>query len=510
MPGRVCHAPGARRRVESGGRRSQDTASATDPRQLGAGRSVGVRRAPPAGVDRSGIRLDGAQGGGERLHGDVGTDGRLDPRVDGGGLHDEVARDRPGRVDVLAAPPPPQGLVHDAVVLDPRAHHGLGPGVERLSRRDEVRPLRGAAGVGVGLEESEQLVDLEHRRGETAAEVRCGRADRVAQEDEAGEGERAVGSALAAVGVEHRAAGQDRRDRVRAGGIGPVAQSRDGAGGRLEPALEAQVDEVLAVTGPHQEHREDAALVREDEALVPVEVALPRQRVQERSRAGSRVQLVLPVDVGDPAHAAGRLRGPQATAHPSRPPGRLDDEVGVEGSPVDDHPAGAGHGPGSVHPHRVHVAAPEVDAGGLLDLGPQGGLERAAPAAQAGGQRRPARQRDRHRLGARGQQSRHGSRDLALHRVHDLRPDGVRVVELHDALARPDAVVGRAGVPVDEGHRGPTPCQPGAERQPRRASPDDGHPHPTTVTGRSRAGQAFTGGGPSGCAGRRRRRWTRT
>src|SRR5690349_5490562 len=79
--------------------------------------------------------------------------------------------------------------------------------------------------------------------------------------------------------------------------------------------------------------------------------------------------------------------------------------------------------------------------------------------------RRPVGQRHLDGFGADLEEAVVRGGQLAAERVDDLAANGVRVVELHDALARPRAVGGWARVAVDEGHHGPAPCQRGTEEE---------------------------------------------
>ena len=100
-----------------------------------------------------------------------------------------------------------------------------------------------------------------------------------------------------------------------------------GAAGGAECRLVPERDEVAVVGGTDEEHREGAELVDEDDDLVAVAVGLPRDGVDQRTEARAGVQLVLPVDVGDPADTArGRLRA-QGAGDPARPTRGVEDEV---------------------------------------------------------------------------------------------------------------------------------------------------------------------------------------
>jgi hypothetical protein len=75
--------------------------------------------------------------------------------------------------------------------------------------------------------------------------------------------------------------------------------------------------------------------VREDQDLVSVEVGLPGEGIGERTSIRLVVQLVHPVDVGDPAGAAEATSSTEWAGDPSGPTGRIDHDLGPYGRPVD-------------------------------------------------------------------------------------------------------------------------------------------------------------------------------
>jgi hypothetical protein len=206
------------------------------------------------------------------------------------------------------------------VVLDPRPHLGVAPGVEGLPHRRHV----GA----VPVEEAEQLLGLQQGRRDTPAEHRRRGAHGVAGEHEPGQREGPVVAALTAVGVDQRSPDQHVGDRPGAVGVGPVRQAGDGPAHGVEGRRVPQLRQAGLVRRARDERGEDAALVREDDHLVAVEVGLPGDRVQQRPGLGAGVQLVLPAHVGDAEVPDDRRPRAQVPGHPTRPPGGVDDEVG--------------------------------------------------------------------------------------------------------------------------------------------------------------------------------------
>ena len=68
-------------------------------------------------------------------------------------------------------------------------------------------------------------------------------------------------------------------------------------------------------------------------------------------------------------------------------------------------------------------------------------------------------------------------RKFLLQHLHDLMPEGVGVVELHDAVARPAAVGRGPGIALHRDHLVTAARQPGADEQAGGTQPDDGYSH---------------------------------
>ena len=259
-------------------------------------------------------------------------------------------------------------------------------------------------------------------------------------------------------------------------GVGPRREARHRAADRLEHLLVPQVHQVRLVHGPHDEHREDAALVQEDDHLVAVEVGLPAQRAHHRSGFGAVVQLVLPVHVGDPDVAADGRRRPQRPGHPAGAAGGVDDQVRREILPV--HAQAAR--PPTGGEHRVHMPAAQLQARLPVCGGPQRPLEGLPARAHADPRLHAVRPLHHDRLSPCGEPPLVRLGQLRLQRRDDLTTEGVRVVELHHPSAGPRAVGRGAGVAVDGGDPVTAAGERGAEEQAGRTGPDDRDVHPST------------------------------
>ena len=150
----------------------------------------------------------------------------------------------------------------------------------------------------------------------------------------------------------------------------------------------AEPGQHLVTGGPDEQDGEPAAFVHEDDGLIAVEVGLPGERVGQRARLGAGMQLVLPVNVGDPAGTAAGHRGAQRAGHPPGPAGGVDDQVGGDVGAVD---LEAG-GPSAPLPDAVDVALAHLKAGLLQRGRPQRALERLPAGAHAHGHLGAARQ----------------------------------------------------------------------------------------------------------------------
>jgi hypothetical protein len=331
--------------------------------------------------------------------------------------------------------------------------------------------------VDRGVEQPKHLVDLKHRRRQSTAEVRRRRAHGVPDKQQAWESELALRAALAAVGVEQGAAGQHVRERAGPSGVGPVGQSRDGPDRGVERGVVAKPDEVASVGGADDERREDAAFVEKHQALVPVEVGLPRNGVHQRPGFRSLVQLVDAVDVGDSADAAGGLRRTPVAVHPSRPPGRVDDEVGPERGTVDDEADGPASSTIARFDDLVDMAGLHGDTPNGLGGFSHGPFVGAPLTAQSRERQGSIRQRRPDRFGADVEHSLVCVGQLSLQGGHGLRPDHVRVVELHYPPSGPAAGRWWTRVAVDQRHVRAPPRESTAEEEAGRAGADDRHVH---------------------------------
>ncbi|GAA4858060.1 hypothetical protein GCM10023203_00950 [Actinomycetospora straminea] len=114
---------------------------------------------------------------------------------------------------------------------------------------------------------------------------------------------------------------------------------------------------------------------------------------------------------------------------------------------------------------------------------PQLALDHHPPAAQsrAGRQLAVDRRRGlrvhRHRLGAAGEQRVDHLGHLGAHHVEGLRPERVRVVELHHPAPRPLLVADRTGVVVDQPDPVAAPGQPDGGDEPGGSCADDDGVH---------------------------------
>ncbi|HEV7212049.1 MAG TPA: hypothetical protein VGN47_10105 [Blastococcus sp.] len=340
----------------------------------------------------------------------------------------------------------------------------MAPRVERLADQP---------GVGLGVEQGEQLQDLQERRGDAPPEDRGGRGDGVTDADQAGSARPAVAGPLPAVGVAQRSAGQHVGHRRRPVRIGPCGQAGDGPAGSLEGGPVAQHLEGRVGGRPDEQHREVPALVQEDQRLVTVEVGDPGQRAGHRPRLGAGVQAVLAVDVGHAARAADRVGRAQRVDAPAGPSRRVHHQVGFDGRPVDDDPA---H-PALRRHDAVHVALPDGEPRHRAGHRAQRALEGVAAGPEPGGDDAHARHVEGDGLGTPLEPGGERRRPLALECAADLRAEGVRVVELHDPRAGP-ATLGRRGrvtVHRDDG------VAPGGQRAPGeqagRAGSDDRDSH---------------------------------
>jgi hypothetical protein len=148
--------------------------------------------------------------------------------------------------------------------------------------------------------------------------------------------------------------------------------------------------------GTGQQDGEDAALVHEDQRLVAVELGLPRDRVHQRARFGTRQQLVLPVDIGDSAGPAAGHRGAQRPGRAPGPPRGVDDQVGRQDHPVDPDAVGA---PGPAG-QALDVPAPDLESRHGQGRRPQRTLERHPAGPHARGHLPAVGQPEPDRFGA--------------------------------------------------------------------------------------------------------------
>ena len=160
------------------------------------------------------------------------------------------------RVWRLAGPTSAHRLVHDDVVLDPRLHVFLRPGVQPLCDRLEIGAVR--------IEESQHLVHLHHRRGHSAAEVRRRGAHGVTYEEQPLGERSACVVELAPVVVE----------QVPAGSTGVIGLDRSGSvhSARTGTARHAASNTASSRAAPAPGQSCDA----------------PPERSRSRARAGTR------------------------------------------------------------------------------------------------------------------------------------------------------------------------------------------------------------------------------
>ena len=127
--------------------------------------------------------------------------------------------------------------------------------------------------------------------------------------------------------------------------------------------------------------------------------------------------------------------------------------------------------------HAVDVATVSLQAG-LAERGrPQRALERGTAGAHPHGDLASAGQRQLDRLGTGGQPPSQSLGKFLRQRLHDLIPEGVGVVELHDSAPWPAAVSRRPGITLHCDHLVTAARQRGAHEQAGGAQSDDGYSH---------------------------------
>ena len=194
---------------------------------------------------------------------------------------------------------------------------------------------------------------------------------------------------------------------------------------------------------PDDDDGEVPVLVREDHGVVAGERAAPGDGHGQRSQRRARVQPVATVDVGDATVAAQLVVG--RSGDPCRPPGCVDDQVGVAGRPVD-HRA---DDPAPVLDQPVHMGGPQRQARDPPGRRSQRPFVRAATRSHDGAAGRPVGELEADRFGTEADPLVVRVRPLGQQQVAHLGPEAVRVLELHDAAPSPRPVGRRTRVAVD-------------------------------------------------------------
>ena len=256
--------------------------------------------------------------------------------------------------------------------------------------------------------------------------------------------------------------------RLRTRGIDPVRQPRYGAHRNLEDAVVAQPAQSLvgAVMGERDRHCPVVVQVRER----PIAGKAQRKadgRV-DRRRRGGLAQLVLPGDVGGAAVAALGGRANRA-GEPAGPAGRVDDKTGGERAAVNLDTGGEP----PLAQQLVDMTGDQRDPGLGFRRVAEHSVKRRPPAQQRRGS--PIRCDGHVRPG--GRQIVEHIRHFGPQRLHDRSPKGMGVVELHNALALPDAMRRRPGVAVDDYDVTAAPGQCNGDEQTGRPGADDDGSH---------------------------------
>ena len=300
------------------------------------------------------------------------------------------------------------------------------------------------------VDQAEKFAGLAEGGGHAPAERRRRRTHRVADEQQTRQHQVAVRPGLGSVVVEEVSAGQHGGQRVGPVWVGPGRQTGNGFAGGVEGRLLPQLVQFPVGRGADDDHREDAAIMQEREDPIAVVVGLPRHRVGQRTGFRAVSQLVHAVDVGDPAGAADPAPLAERPGDPAGSSGRVDHHVVRQRRPVHDQAPGAA----VVDRHRIDMAHPQVEARLSEGRLPQRPLEDQPPGPGSHLHVAGGRMVHVDRLGARRQPALVRLRHLGLQSVGDLRTEAVRVMELHDALAGPRPIAGRARVALDQVSRG--------------------------------------------------------
>ena len=431
-----------------------------DGDELVAAGTVGVRRAPAGEVHGAGQRFGGSQRRGQRGHPEEAADVPEDPLVDRRGIDDRRRGQRTREVDVRSLQPLHGLVVPRDVVLHPRADVDVAPIAERLADRDRV---------GAAVQEIQECADLHAGHRHAPTDGRGGGRHRVTH------GHQTRHALLVSVDVAQATADEHvgrRRGAVR---VRPGRERGDGAARRFERVAITEPLQGDVGGRPDDDDREVPVLVREDHGLVAGERAAPGDGHRQGSQRRAVVQAVAAVDVGDATVATQLVVS--RSGDPCGAPGRVDDQVGLAGRPVDHR---ADHATLPLD-QSVHVAGAQRQPTDPPRRCSQRSFVRAPTGAHDGATGRAVGELEADRFGTEADPLVVGVRPLGQQEVAHLGAKAVRVLELHDTTTSPGAVSGRTRVAVDGDDLMTATGQRGAKGETGRAGADDEHSHDVSV-----------------------------